>query len=368
VDIKNSSGTVLVNVNSSGSVGVGTNSPLQALDVLNQSGQFGQIAVRDGSLASQPSYNAGIAAELSGSSMIDFGVNDDTWNRFGGAYNTSMQGGYLRVDTRSGLALFQYSGRQANSGSSGSWIMALTSSGYLGIPTTNPQAPLDVEATASLSYSNYQGFNAGGNGHVSGTGTYNVSIKTAGTIWVGGEVDVTSDRRAKENIVKIDPQKALQFVEKSKPVFFKWKDQDRTNYGFIAQDLLKLGFDPLVVLVPDEKMTQTVDEDGFVSPAGAKFSVNYEEIPALLTTALKNISDRVLRLEREDVDQQIVSLQAENAELKLNYSELENENALMKTYVCKKNPSAPFCQHPCQHPFGHPSGVRMNVGNEMEKM
>jgi hypothetical protein len=339
VDIKNSSGAVLVNVNSNGSVGIGTTSPSVTLDVL------GKIVIGDGSVASQPSYNAGITTEAT-TSLIDLGVNEDSANRFGGSYNSSLQGGLFRVDTRAGEPLFQWLGRQAGSTSGATTLMTLSSAGYLGIGMGGSisQIPLDVETSAFLSYSNFEYYASNPPGHFSGSNNQFVSIKTAGTIWVGGEFDVTSDRRVKENIVKIDPQKALEFVKKSKPVFFKWKNQDRTNYGFIAQDLLKSGFDPLVVLVPDEKMKREVDKDGFVSPEGAKFSVNYEEIPALLTTALKNIYHRVLKLEHKNIDRQISSLEAGHAELKLKDAELTKESAQLKAYFCNEDPATPFCK------------------------
>jgi hypothetical protein len=234
--------------------------------------------------------------------------------------------------------------------SSGTALFKINSSGQVGIGTSGPVAPLDVEATSPVTFSNYEYFNSSTYGHSGGSPTFPVSIKTSGVVLVGLEVDVTSDRRMKENIVKIDTKKALKFIENSKPVFFKWKNQDRSNYGFIAQDLLKLGFDPLVAITPDEKMKRTVDPDGFVSPEGAKFSVNYEEIPALLTTALKNIYHRVLKLESWHVDQRIRSLEADNLKLKKeNILIKENATAkdrrirLLESYLCSKDPGAAFC-------------------------
>jgi hypothetical protein len=89
-------------VRAAGGVGIGTNAPSRQLDV------NGVVGVFDGTR----NRNGGVATEA-GSTVIDFGMNDDALNRFGGAYTQADQGGFLRVDTRTGQPLFNFMGRSA---------------------------------------------------------------------------------------------------------------------------------------------------------------------------------------------------------------------------------------------------------------
>jgi hypothetical protein len=72
--------------------------------------------------------------------------------------------------------------------------------------------------------------------------------------------------------------------------------------------------------------------------------VNYEEIPALLTTALKNIYHRVLKLESWHVDERIRSLETDNLALKQENAQIREENADIKAYLCEKDPTSRFCR------------------------
>lgn len=56
----------------------------------------------------------GVVGE-SNASIFDFGANDSSTNRFGGAYTQATQGGFLRTDTRAGQKLFGFFGRVAAS-------------------------------------------------------------------------------------------------------------------------------------------------------------------------------------------------------------------------------------------------------------
>ncbi|MER2626618.1 MAG: hypothetical protein ABTS22_22125, partial [Accumulibacter sp.] len=123
-----------------GYVGIGTTTPSRSLEV------NGVIAPIDGS----KTFNAGIATEVT-SQLINFGINEDSVNRFGGSYNSSYQGGLFRVDARGAQPLFSWLGRSAASTSLVSTLMVLTSAGYVGIGSGTPTQALDVVGTGKIS-------------------------------------------------------------------------------------------------------------------------------------------------------------------------------------------------------------------------
>ncbi len=132
VDSANPADTTLTDVmafDGSGNVGISTTSPTRRLDV------NGVVGVYDNSVRT---YNAGISTEQNGQ-LIQIGINDSSLNRFGGTYNLGVQGGMMRVDTRSGSALFQFLGRSASLGIPVNLLMTLTSSGNMNVAGTVTQ-------------------------------------------------------------------------------------------------------------------------------------------------------------------------------------------------------------------------------------
>ena len=77
-------------------------------------------------------------------------------------------------------------------------------------------------------------------------------------------------------------------------------NKDRTHYGFIAQELARIHPD-LVNLNIDETMEQTIDDDGFVSPEGFKFSISPNYIIALLTRKIQ-LQEQQIEKNRDDID------------------------------------------------------------------
>jgi hypothetical protein len=117
-----------------------------------------------------------------------------------------------------------------------------------------------------------------------------VAIYTTGRI-VAQEIDGFSDARKKQDISGIDSKAAAEFIAKARPVRFHWKDKpgDKESFGFIAQDISKMGFDNLVSTALDPKLHKAVDPDGFVSPEGIALSLSYEGIIPLLTKAVQDL-------------------------------------------------------------------------------
>jgi len=112
-------GAERVRITSAGNVGIGTDAPSSALTVQ------GAISIRN---ATQ-SFNGGVSSEVN-SSIINFGINEGSGNRFGGTYTQGSQGGFMHFDTRSGQPLFQIYGRAAGTANaSGTALLDITSAG-----------------------------------------------------------------------------------------------------------------------------------------------------------------------------------------------------------------------------------------------
>jgi hypothetical protein len=211
------------------------------------------------------------------------------------------------------------------------------------IGTTAPAVPLDVAGTcATLSAVSPQYYFYGNNAPASTTWSTCTTIRASGSI-VGSGFFASSDRRLKTDItdLKID-ETALKFITESRPVHFKWKDSGIPNYGFIAQDLIKMGLPELVTALPDKDnklLVRTVDQDGSVSVAGMKMSVNYNELTALLTQSVKYIYAQV-----EKLVSQVKDLVTNDLAKDRRIQSLEIENAAIKTFLCTQNPTAVFCK------------------------
>ena len=75
----------------------------------------------------------------------------------------------------------------------------------------------------------------------------------------------------------------IDVLKQLKPVSFKYKDSEKTTFGFIAQDLLEVFNDQEFTVVG-------TSEDGM-------YNVNYAEFVPVLTRALQELIKRVEQLE-----------------------------------------------------------------------
>mgnify|MGYP006358997621 CR=1 FL=1 len=159
--------------------------------------------------------------------------------------------------------------------------------------TSNTTMPLEIGFTAfvfSGAYAYNTSTNSKGTIAAGGTTSYNYSIRALGRILCTQSVDVTSDRRLKYNIKDLSDDYCAKFVNDTTPVSFNWKNGDSmASYGYIAQDLLRHGFDDLVNLAHDDNMEQEVDTDGLISPSGIKFTISYQHIIPILAKNQKKL-------------------------------------------------------------------------------
>lgn len=151
--------------------------------------------------------------------------------------------------------------------------------------TTNSQLPLEIGFN-TFAMTQPFAFNTAANSHgiCSTVGTvFNYSIRALGRILCTTSIDVMSDRRKKKNIQELSDEYCTAFVKNTTPVSFNWKEGDQNKaYGYIAQDLIRAGYSDLVNLAEDDSTREEIDEDGFISPQGVKFTVTYEHIIPIL--------------------------------------------------------------------------------------
>lgn len=124
------------------------------------------------------------------------------------------------------------------------------------------------------------------------------SIRADGRIICKTEINVTSDRRVKSHITDLSPQFCKNFITNTTPVSFRFThgNENKTHYGYIAQDIIKAGYEQLVGVIYDDTLEKTVDDDGFISPAGQQLILCYDEIIPILA---KNISMLYEQLEEQ---------------------------------------------------------------------
>jgi hypothetical protein len=150
-----------------------------------------------------------------------------------------------------------------------------------------------------------------------------ISARFDGRVIVTGEVMVTSDKRLKTNIDNLDAEFAKSFIQTTTPVRFNWKSGDEvTEYGYIAQDVYKAGFTDIVVITPHPGLEEIVEDDGFVNPKDAKFTLSTGKIIPLLALNQKSMIE-----ELEQKDAKIASLEAMVASL---ISRMESVESLLQ--------------------------------------
>ena len=140
-----------------------------------------------------------------------------------------------------------------------------------------------------------------------------------------------SDVRLKENI---HDYSVLDKIDKYRAVSYDWKANKTPDVGVIAQEIVR-SF-PEVVDVGDEDLNKTVK----VGEEGV-WGVKYDKLAALAMQGVK------------EVYEMLKGLVADMEEKDLRIQNLENENAQLKSYLCQKDPNAPFCKSVQRSPAQH---------------
>ena len=134
-----------------------------------------------------------------------------------------------------------------------------------------------------------------------------VALDVTGDIEYTGTITDVSDRRLKENIVPLDF--GIDVLRQLPVYSYNMKDdaKKKTEYGVMAQDLQ--------ALVPD--LTSIID------PKNGYIGVNYI---GLIPWSIRAI---------QEVDREVASVKAENADLKIRVEKLEEQNKILAEQVQK---------------------------------
>jgi hypothetical protein len=277
-----------------GLVGIGTPTPTQLFHVKNASVTQTNATIGNSSTGSAALCIDPVGGDCTGADFLLLKSNND----LSAEISTAASGGALRL------------------GAAGSLQMTLDIAGNVGIGTTTPGAKFQVGNAADGTEARANAWNA------------------------------ISDERLKKNFEPIP--NALDKILSLNGYFYNWKngpDKSR-KMGVKAQEVERVF--PEVVSEGSDGF-KSVSYDHIIAPVieavkelYRKVVVLYERVTAS-ETKIADTNKRVDNLEsmmksgRSPASAQVDSLKAE-------VSELKAENALLKSYMCKKDPSAPFCK------------------------
>jgi hypothetical protein len=215
-------GTARLAITAGGNVGIGTATPLGALDV-NGSSAANSWAYIHGNVGGANPSSASTAG-------LAFG-----WNKSGGDGDSHILYG-SGVGGAPRLVLGSWNGSSVGP------VLTLRG-GYVGIGTESPRCPLEVSTSA--------GFNLGGYGYLGrgGTGVFNENQNDAYSIYAqqriaAAEFNAYSDRRIKDVIGASDTGKDLATIQKLSVTDYRMVDKvaegSAARKGFIAQEVEKI--------------------------------------------------------------------------------------------------------------------------------
>lgn len=265
-------------IKASGFIGVQTNTPNKTLCVNGAGATYSMRIINNNATGAETNYT-------------DFGTNSSG--------NLSIETSGPSTNLLSNLIVGKISPATL---SVSSGVLNLTAaSGCVQIGnTSNAVIPLEV-GSASFTLTGTIGYlNSSGSAGTTTTTPSTYSLRTTSSIIVNGTVCITSDRRLKNSISSLNVDECKSFILKSNPVSFQYNSSpNEVRYGLVAQDVAKSEFGNLVQCIPDDRMRESTDSDGFVSPECAAMNVSYSEIIPILMQTVKDLYKKNEELERK---------------------------------------------------------------------
>ena len=230
---------LLLNPNSAGNVGIGTNSPQAKFHVYHPK-------ARGSNTSSVTSDNEAIIQELK------IRQNVDTWDCISMAHNSYMNSDHQRYNIlmREDGILYLSSANFILIKTAGTERLRILNNGRVGIGTNSPTHPLHVNGYVyRADFGNYAATYWADNGSgrwnddSNGTGNNAMSIKASHGILAMAGFWTKSDERIKKNIREIDDYSSLQKVRDISCVSYNYKDGTSRGtslqVGFIAQQVME---------------------------------------------------------------------------------------------------------------------------------
>lgn len=149
--------------------------------------------------------------------------------------------------------------------------------------------PLEITSSTSNSFTSGNAMTATTTALVTPTLTANISMKCANTIWSQARVIVSSDRRIKYDIEKIDYNTSNEIIKQIQPYKYKMIETNRDEYGYIAQEIRPII--PECIDIHTCKLPNGVTVDDYLT-------IDYKQINIHLMNTVKDLLQRIEKLEK----------------------------------------------------------------------
>jgi hypothetical protein len=152
--------------------------------------------------------------------------------------------------------------------------------------------PLEITSTApnlSTAFTSGYTMTSGGVSAISPTLNSTVSLKTSGSIWSQARLIVSSDRRIKYDIEKVDYNTSNEIIKQIQPYKYKMIETNRDEYGYIAQEIRPII--PECIDIHTCKLPNGVTVDDYLT-------IDYKQINIHLMNTVKDLLQRIEKLEK----------------------------------------------------------------------
>ena len=306
------SGTKVIDINSSGAVGIGTNASnagykLSIGGIMKSSGYYAPY-LTNGELSYLYMNEANYTSSFKNS----------TNQSIVRVYNTSTDASNYERMSLTGVAGTSVNLTAETAGTGGDNLNIVLTPAGTGYTLLNGNVGIGITAP-----------------------TYQLQLSTDSAAKPGTSTwTIASDARLKD--IRAPFLRGLDAMEGIHPIYFRYKagnelglPTDKEYVGIIAQDAKKV--------VPEAVQT---DGQGFLHVTNDSIIWTMFNGVKELYGQFKALVARVINLEDKDVakDRSIASMKKENAELKVRADKVEKENTLIKNYLCAKDSKASFCK------------------------
>ena len=152
--------------------------------------------------------------------------------------------------------------------------------------------PLEITSTApnlSTAFTSGYTMTSGGVSAITPTLNSNVSLKSFGSIWSQARLIISSDRRIKYDIEKIDYNTSNEIIKQIQPYKYKMIETNRDEYGYIAQEIRPII--PECIDIHTCKLPNGVTVDDYLT-------IDYKQINIHLMNTVKDLLQRIEKLEK----------------------------------------------------------------------